>query len=334
MMGPLCIALVLLFATCAFALSEQEYQDSFVAWTRLHNKAYSSSEFSTRYNAFKANLDYINAWNAKGSPTVLGATQFADLTNAEYRELMLGSHFDGTARLKAAKLNNIVQGTPVKANPTSVDWVKEGAVTHIKNQGQCGSCWSFSTTGSVEGIHFLTKQNLVGLSEQNLIDCSTSYGNNGCNGGLMDQAFRYIIANGGIDTEASYPYTMASEPCKYKAKESGASITGFTDVKPAGSESALETATVHQPISVAIDASHSSFQLYESGVYYEPDCSTTALDHGVLVVGYGVDGSKDYWLVKNSWGTTWGQAGYIWMSRNRDNNCGIATLASFPTIKN
>jgi cathepsin L len=209
--------------------------------------------------------------------TAVGPTIFADLTNEEYRTLTLGTRFDGTARLAAAQVVESPQ-----ANPASVNWVKAGAVTPIKNQGQCGSCWSFSTTGSVEGIHFIRKSmpsksfcivptvsyldNLVSLSEQNLMDCSTSYGNNGCNGGLMDQAFRYIVANGGIDTEASYPYTEATEPCKYKAANSGASITGFTDVT-AGSESVLETAAVTQPISVAIDASHNSFQLYQSGVY-------------------------------------------------------------------
>jgi len=326
------VFVALLLISSALALSEQQYQDTFLAWTQTHNKVYTSTEFNTRYSAFKANLDYINQWNAQGSPTILGTTVFADLTNAEYKALLLGTHFDGTARLAAAKASKVVENN-VQANPASVDWVTAGAVTGIKNQGQCGSCWSFSTTGSTEGIHFIKKNNLVGLSEQNLMDCSTSYGNNGCNGGLMDQAFRYIIANRGIDTEASYPYTMATEACKYKAADSGATITGFTDVT-SGSETALQTASVVQPISVAIDASHNSFQLYTSGVYYEPACSTTALDHGVLVVGYGTSSGSDYWLVKNSWGTDWGQAGYIWMSRNKNNNCGIATMASFPTISN
>jgi len=323
------LVVALLFVSSVLALSEQEYQDSFLSWTKTHNKVYTTGEFSTRYNIFKANLDYVNDWNSKGSDTVLGTTVFADLTNEEYR-MMLGTRFDGTARLAAAKAARKVEN--VSANPTSVDWVKQGAVTAIKNQGQCGSCWSFSTTGSAEGIHFIKTGNLVSLSEQNLMDCSSSYGNDGCDGGLMDQAFRYIIANGGIDTEASYPYTMATENCRYKAANSGATLSGFTDVT-SGSESALETAAVTQPISVAIDASHNSFQLYSSGIYYEPDCSTSKLDHGVLVVGYGVSDGKDYWLVKNSWGTTWGLEGYIWMSKDRNNNCGIATMASFPTAK-
>jgi len=323
------LLVALLFVSYVLALSESEYQNSFLSYTRQHNKVYSSSEFNHRYNAFKANLDYINSWNAKKSDTILGTTIFSDLTNEEYRAMLLGTKFDGSARLAAASA--VADNSSSSAAPTSINWVTKGAVTAIKNQGQCGSCWSFSTTGSVEGIHQITKNNLVSLSEQNLIDCSTSYGNNGCNGGLMDQAFRYIIANGGIDTEESYPYTMASEKCKYKSANSGATISGFTDVT-AGSETALQTAAATQPISVAIDASHPSFQNYVSGVYYEASCSSSALDHGVLVVGYGTEGTKDYWIVKNSWGTEWGQAGYIWMTRNKNNNCGIATMASFPKI--
>jgi len=145
----------------------------------------------------------------------------------------------------------------------------------------------------------------------------------------MDDAFEYIIKNNGIDTEASYPYTAEDGTCRFKKSNVGATIKSYKDVK-SGSEDDLQTASVQQPISVVIDASHSSFQLYSSGVYYEKACSTSQLDHGVLVIGYGTSGSDDYWLVKNSWGTTWGQDGYIWMSRNKDNNCGIATMASYP----
>jgi len=154
----------------------------------------------------------------------------------------------------------------------TVDWVSKGAVTGIKNQGQCGSCWSFSTTGSVEGVHFLSTGKLVSLSEQNLVDCSTSEGNDGCNGGLMDYAFQYIIKNHGIDTEASYSYSATGpDACRFKAADVGATITSYTDVA-SGNEAALATAVDKQPVSVAIDASHTSFQLYSSGVYYEPSC--------------------------------------------------------------
>jgi len=146
----------------------------------------------------------------------------------------------------------------------------------------------------------------------------------------MDDAFQYIIKNHGIDTEASYPYTATGpNACHFKAADVGATIASYHDVV-SGSESDLQTAVQKNPTSVAIDASNTSFQLYSSGVYYEPACSSTSLDHGVLAVGYGTDGTKDYWYVKNSWGTSWGMSGYIWMSKDRNNNCGIATAASYP----
>jgi len=226
---------------------------------------------------------------------------------------------------------HVYQYEPTQALPTSVDWRTKGIVTPVKDQGQCGSCWSFSTTGSVEGA-WAMNHTLVSLSEQNLMDCSRAYGNMGCNGGMMDNAFKYIINNHGIDTEASYPYqAYTSYNCKYSTANKGASITSYKDVT-SGSEAALQNAVAYRPVSVAIDASHSSFQLYTSGVYYEPACSSTSLDHGVLTVGYGTGTSGDYWIVKNSWGTGWGMQGYIYMSRNKNNNCGIATAASFPVV--
>eukprot|EP00026_Physarum_polycephalum_P015010 Phypoly_transcript_15588.p1 GENE.Phypoly_transcript_15588~~Phypoly_transcript_15588.p1 ORF type:complete len:287 (+),score=60.12 Phypoly_transcript_15588:59-862(+) len=266
-------------------------------------------------------MDYVLEWNSKNSDTILGLTVMADLTNAEYRQIYLGTHIK--------KAPGVFQSKKV-SDPASVDWRNSNAVTAVKNQGQCGDCWAFSTTGSVEGIHAISTGNLVSLSEQNLMDCSSSYGNNGCNGGLMDNAFQYIIANDGVDTEASYPYQGVQGTCNYTTSDVGATISSYTDVT-SGDEGALEDAVAQQPVSVAIDASHESFQLYTSGVYYEPACSSTQLDHGVLAIGYGTQGSSDYWLVKNSWGTTWGIQGYIMMARNQNNNCGIATSASYPT---
>jgi len=179
-------------------------------------------------------------------------------------------------------------------------------------------------------LFFLKTGKLVSVSEQQLVDCSGSYGNYGCDGGLMDYAFKYIIANKGIDTEASYPYTAQDGSCAWNPANVGATISSYTDVT-SGDEGSLTTSITKQPVSVAIDASQSSFQFYSSGVYYEPACSSTQLDHGVLAVGYGTQSGSDYYIVKNSWGSGWGSAGYIMMSRNRDNNCGIATAASYPT---
>jgi len=176
----------------------------------------------------------------------------------------------------------------------------------------------------------LKKGSLVSLSEQNLVDCSSKYGNQGCNGGLMDNAFKYIIANKGVDTGASYQYTGRQGTCHYSASSIGATLSSYKDVgkSEAALQSALQSAG---PVSVAIDASQKSFQLYSSGVYYEKSCSSTRLDHGVLAVGYGTQGS-DYFIVKNSWGGSWGMQGYILMARNKNNNCGIATSASYPVV--
>jgi len=316
------ILIVALLVGLAAAFSEQEYQDTFVSWMREHNRAYETYEFFHRYNTFKENMDFVHSWNSKNSGTVVGLNALADLTNAEYQKIYLGTHiqYDGV----------MVSEAPAIPLAATVDWRTSGAVTGIKDQGQCGSCWSFSSTGAIEGIYKLKTGKLVSLSEQNLMDCSTSYGNQGCNGGLMTSAFKYVQANKGVDTESYYPYTAKAGTCHFSTANIGATIAGYKTVT-AGSESALLTAINTQPVSVAIDASHNSFQLYKSGTYYEPACSSSRLDHGVLAIGYGSDSTGDYFLVKNSWGTSWGIAGYIQMARGRNNNCGIATQAAYPT---
>jgi cathepsin L len=255
--------------------------------------------------------------------------RFGDLTAEEFKVLYNGMRINASQIVQSGNVHTHDNRFEL---PDSVDWRTKGVVTAVKNQGQCGSCWAFSTTGSVEGMSAIKTGKLVSLSEQNLVDCSGSFGNYGCNGGLMDSAFKYIIANKGIDTEASYPYTARDGNCKFNRANVGATISSYADVQ-SRSESALQNAIANLgPISVAIDAGHSSFQLYKSGVYYEPKCSPTQLDHGVLAVGYGTDSGKDYYIVKNSWGTDWGMQGYILMSRNKNNNCGIATMSSYPKI--
>merc|ERR1711975_17313 len=202
-----------------------------------------------------------------------------------------------------------------------------GAVTPVKNQQQCGSCWAFSSTGSLEGAMFVATGKLISLSEEDLVQCN-SITDHGCQGGLMDNAFNWVQQNG-ICSEAAYPYTSGggtTGSCK-KGCSPVVSITGHTDV-PSRDESALQAAVSKQPVSVAIEADKSAFQLYSGGILDNSACGTN-LDHGVLVVGYGTDG-KDYWKVKNSWGATWGEQGYIRMVRDK-NQCGIAQQPSYPT---
>jgi len=320
-------------ATLVSALTEKEYQDKFVGFMQAHKKSYDYTVFLQKYATFKTNVDFIEKWNAADNTHTVAMNEFGDLTAAEF-----GAIYNGY-KPKAGKVRGgqpMAEALLTQAMPTTVDWRTKGAVTSIKNQGQCGSCWSFSTTGSVEGQHLLSGQgSLVGLSEQNLMDCSSSYGNDGCDGGLMDDAFQYIIANNGIELESDYPYTAEDgSTCNYDVSDRGACIENYVDV-PSGNEAALTSAIATiGPISVAIDASHSSFQFYNGGVYNEPQCSSTQLDHGVLAVGYGVYNSHEYYLVKNSWGTSWGLSGYIMMSRGKHNQCGIATAASYPTISN
>lgn len=299
-----------------------------------HGRNYDSEDDARRKEIFSTNLKRIEMHNylhSKGLKSYrLGITPFADMETMEYAKLMNGFH--GHA-VNAPRNGSTYLSPNVKLElPDTVDWTTKGYVTKVKNQGHCGSCWAFSTTGSLEGQHFRKTGNLVSLSEQNLVDCSSHYGNHGCEGGIMDQAFKYIKENGGIDTETSYPYEGVDEKCKYKASARGATDSGHVDI-PQGDESKLQEAVATVgPVSVAIDASHTSFQLYKSGVYDEPDCSSSQLDHGVLVVGYGTEDGQDYWLVKNSWGTSWGEKGYIKMSRNKKDQCGIASMASYPLV--
>lgn len=224
--------------------------------------------------------------------------------------------------------------------PDSLDWREKGAVTGIKDQGDCGSCYAFAATGAMEGAHFLQTGELLSLSEQNIIDCSTEDGNDRCNGGFEYQAYSYVIRNEGIETEDSYPYEQQNDnlthECRYdEGKNSGVSFNTYT-ILPAGDETSLIVEiSENGPIAVGVDASHKSFISYKTGVYYEPACKNDVndLNHAMLAVGYGNDddGEGDYYIIKNSWGDNgWGLGGYMKLASNCDNHCAVATDASFP----
>jgi C1A family cysteine protease len=265
-----------------------------------------------------------NMMNSEEEGFTMGMTQFSDMSLAEFKK-MLGY------RPEMKKSSNPKYLSP-NGVPDSVDWREKNAVTDVKNQGQCGSCWSFSTTGSVEGINAITTGSLVSLSEQQLVDCSTPEGNQGCNGGLMDQAFTYIESNK-LETEGDYPYTGKDGSCSFDSSKGVVGVKGYVDV-PVKSTSQLLAAVAQQPVSVAIDAGSIIFQLYMGGVIKSTWCGTT-LDHGVLVVGYGTENNVDYWILKNSWGPSWGEKGYFRIKRGDEGTsgiCGIQLSASYPTM--
>ncbi|CAC5365789.1 CTSL [Mytilus coruscus] len=327
--------LLVLVLCVGVALSKplnQELDQEWELYKNTYNKNYDVHEHLLRRLIWEDNVAHIQQHNLaadRGEHTYwLGTNEYADMATDEFISIMNGYKMSinrtaGSTFLPPSNIGDL---------PDTVDWREKGYVTPIKNQEQCGSCWSFSATGSLEGQNFKKTGKLTSLSEQNLMDCSTAEGDHGCKGGLMDNAFRYIEKNNGIDTEMSYPYEAKNGMCRFKRSDVGATDTGFTDVRRGSEEELQQAVATVGPISVAIDAGHKSFQLYKTGVYSEPMCSSSKLDHGVLAVGYGSHMNQDYWLVKNSWGTRWGMEGYVMMSRNKKNQCGIATQASYPHV--
>jgi len=305
------------------SMTEKDAEEAFTSFIKTHNKKYTHDEFFNRFNTFKTNMEKIRIHNNGEENYTMGSNAFADLTWEEFRSNKLGYKAIDNAHLRSKNAKPITLEGPAAA---SVDWRTKGIVTPVKDQGQCGSCWAFSTTGSTEGAVAQKTGNLVSLSEQQLVDCSTAQGNQGCNGGLMDYGFQYIITNKGITSEASYPYTATGPNTCQKGKAVAATISSFGDV-PAGDEDSLLAAVSKQPVSIAIEADQEAFQFYSGGVLTAA-CGTN-LDHGVLAVGYGTDAGTDYWIVKNSWGATWGESGYIRLVRGK-NQCGLANAASYP----
>eukprot|EP00567_Pseudictyota_dubia_P000216 CAMPEP_0197465146 /NCGR_PEP_ID=MMETSP1175-20131217/64388_1 /TAXON_ID=1003142 /ORGANISM="Triceratium dubium, Strain CCMP147" /LENGTH=386 /DNA_ID=CAMNT_0043001151 /DNA_START=120 /DNA_END=1280 /DNA_ORIENTATION=+ len=324
-----------------------ELKETFRRWMESFDKDYKSAEEKIeRMMIWLENHEMIERHNSKDpAPSyTLGHNQFSDLTHDEYKKMnFLGEHSPGMLSPPRVKIFDETQleKKHKKKLPKTVDWVEKGAVTDVKNQGMCGSCWAFSAIGAIEGAHFLDTGELVSLSEQEVLDCDTD--DKACFGGLMDNAFKWDEHSGGICSEEDYPYAGRKhflKGCKeYKSECDDVphtEVKTFIDVKHSNAN--LKESISIQPTSVAIEADGHGFQFYKSGVYDDPDCGVK-LDHGVLAVGYGKQNGTDYWVIKNSWGATWGDQGYIKMSRDNPNNgkdkgqCGILMAASRPILK-
>ncbi|KAK2973258.1 hypothetical protein RJ640_001914 [Escallonia rubra] len=333
-----CLTLISLWILCMLsrasptqhkpaAYDPKSMRKRYEQWLDRHGRKYQGDEWVMRFGIYQSNVQFIDYINAQNLTFKLTDNKYADLTNAEFTSIYVGLR---TSLRSSEGLNYTSRN--FKALPRSVDWRKKGAVTPIKDQGQCGSCWAFSTVAAVEGINQIKTGRLVSLSEQELVDCDVNGDNQGCNGGYMDKAFDFIEENRGIATEAEYPYVGKDNKCDtQKERDQAATISGHKRVRP-NDETSLQAAVANQPVAVAIDAGGYNFQLYSHGVF-SGYCGTN-LNHGVAAVGYGVeeDGTK-YWLVKNSWGTGWGEAGYVKMERGSSDNkgtCGIAMEASYP----
>ena len=290
------------------------------------------AEFNMRAQIFAEVDAFINENNASDATHVAGHNKFSDWTYAEYKNLM------GYRRAPGTRPEGVVP--TANSIPASVNWVELGGVTDVKDQGQCGSCWSFSTTGSLEGAHFIATGELLSFSEQQLVDCAfLGYGNLACNGGLQDNAYNYYEDGHKAELESVYPYfsgtTMSKGTCNYNADSTTAvSVSSYTHVAE-GSASGMRAALVQQPLAVAIEADTRVFQTYSSGVLSGTACGEN-LDHAVLAVGYGTDAATglDYFLVKNSWSSSWGDQGYIKLAATADGTagtCGIQLDAEWPT---
>lgn len=299
--------------------STNTHQDVFEEWMDMHGKHYHSDEEKNyRMGIWVKNFEEVMKHNARfveGLETYeMGMNHFGDLFTEEFAATYLMKNVDFNDENQCKQLTQKIVGMP-----NAIDWTTKGAVTPVKNQGQCGSCWAFSATGSLEGAQAIKTGTLKSFSEQELVDCATAEGNHGCLGGIMEWAFTYVIKNG-IVTEDAYPYTARGGTCK-KGLTDKVHFTGCYDIKINDTE-ALKEAILVGPVSVAIQANQLGFQLYKKGVF-SGNCGTK-LDHGVLAVGWGTDGDKGFIKVKNSWGAGWGEQGYIRIiQKDKAGECGI-----------
>jgi len=315
-----CLMLAVLAVACSAyvsPLSEQLYQESFTKFMQENSKTYEINQLFERYTIFKSNLDFIREHNSQNHTYTVGVNAFADLTTEEFTQQLTG--LDTSAMFK--HWDQLEQYVPPSglAAPAAVDWRSKS--TGVKNQGSCGSCWAFSAVAVIESYLAIKKGGApVSLSQQQLVDCSGSYGNHGCNGGLPSLAYKYVAAKG-LCTASAYPYTAKDNSCKTSCN-AAAKVSGGRQVT---TESALVNAIAGQPVSIGIYASSQSFQLYKSGIYSGP-CAGQ-VNHAVVLNGYNTN--EGWYRLLNSWGTSWGESGYMRIRTNQ-NTCGLTALATFP----
>jgi cathepsin L len=302
-----------LFLSERITEEEMMYMKYVTEWGKSYG---TKAEFDFRMEQFKNTLKKMALHNSDNAhKSTVGHNQFSDWTEAEYKKLL---------GYKGKQTNNEEAEILDTSNlQDTVNWVTKGAVTPVKNQGQCGSCWAFSSTGAIEGSMFLSTGTLGSYSEQQLVDCSKM--NSGCNGGLMDYAFQYV-ETAPLMTESAYPYTARQGSCQYVSSQGKGKVKSFKDVSRDTSGQQLMAAVAKGPVSVAIEADQYAFQGYNGGIITS-GCGTR-LDHGVLAVGYGTDAGQEYFLVKNSWGASWGDSGYVKMAPDQ---CGVTMQPSYPS---
>ena len=299
----------------------------FKAWTAKHNKHYSAAEALRRRAIFNANARFVASFNKEHKMKLSVEGPWAAMTNAEYQKMLTA---------KRSEKNNAVPMEELEINlkaATELDLRDQGVVPPIRDQGSCGSCYTFGSLASLEGRLLFEKggnANTLDLSEQQLVDCTSSYGNNGCDGGLGTNVYDYIVDNG-VAQESTFPYKEVVGTCSYKKTQAYAKMTGYKKVT-SKSASAMKTALAGGIVDTSIDASTIKFQLYSSGAYEDTSCQTglLKLNHEVSAVGYGTVDGVECLYVRNSWGTSWGDAGYIYMAMAA-NTCGCLTDAYYPT---
>ncbi|KAF2070480.1 hypothetical protein CYY_008205 [Polysphondylium violaceum] len=323
---------------------EQSKRLSFIEWSHTNNKTYSSHEFKCRFKKFKSNIKFIERYNRcnPNSTMELSLTRFADLSHKEFKHIYLSNlNISDIPQViitnqtatppPSSKLKTSLTENAKWVRPMNIDWRVWGFVSSVKDQGGCGSCYAFSAVGALESQYFRINQRMLDFSEQELVDCSSIYGNSGCRGGWMHNCFRYI-QNYGISLESSYPYEDKVSQCRAFGNKKEVKIQIYVMI-PQHDENALADAVATDgPVSVAYDASAREFMYYTKGIFFSESCNQKIVTHAVVAVGYGTENGVDYWILKNSWGANWGEQGYFRMKRNTEDKCGIAIAASYPLL--